>query len=377
MAMVYLVPKVISIVKYKRLMDKPNERSSHKKATPSLGGIAFYIVFIFSMYFNDRYDSLNISMSILPGLTLLFFLGLKDDLVVLAPSTKLLGQMIACLFVLVHYKFEVGGLHGFFGIHEVHPIVGGTIGLIMMLTIINAFNLIDGIDGLASSIGIVAFSSFAVLFFMLELYFLALSALTMCGILSGFLIFNLSQKERRRIFMGDTGSMLIGFLIAVMSVRLMAIEPEFINKLPFDKIYLPLVIISIITIPLYDTIRVFVIRILAGRSPFSADRNHLHHIILDSFGMSHRRTTFIIAAFSGVSIVMAYLLINYTTPLFTGIALILGVFLVSWLLYRLKSDIDKKRFEKNLQKKNDLKTRHKSKKTQIVNPSFKHYYEKI
>lgn len=352
LATVYLVPKVISIVKYKHLMDNPNERSSHVKATPSLGGVAFYIVFVISLYFNDKYDLYNISMSILPGLTILFFLGLKDDLVVLAPSTKLAGQIAACLFILFHYKFEVESFHGFFGIYHMNPILGGFIGLVMMLTIINAFNLIDGIDGLAASIGIVAFASFAVLYFFIDRNFLALSALTMCGILGGFLLFNLSRKEKRRIFMGDTGSMIIGFLVAVMSLRLMAIEANSLDALPFNKMSLPVVIFSILSIPLFDTIRVFTIRILARKSPFSADRNHLHHILLDAFGMSHRRTCFVIATFSGLTVVANYLLLRYTSLWMTIGIIVFGAIFITFLLNLLKKRIAIKNVKQGIRRKN-------------------------
>lgn len=374
LATVYLVPKVISIVKFKQLMDDPNERSSHFKATPSLGGVAFYMVFVLSLYFNDKYDVFNISMSILPGLTILFFLGLKDDLIVLAPSTKLMGQIISCLFVLFHYKFEVESFHGFFGIYNLHPLIGGAIGLIMMLTIINAFNLIDGIDGLAASIGIVAFTSFGFIFFFLGRNFLALSALTMCGVLAGFLLFNLSQRENRRIFMGDTGSMLIGFLIAVMSLRLMALELKSLNTLPFDNIYLPLVIFSILSIPLYDTLRVFTIRMMAGRSPFSADRNHLHHILLDAFGMSHRRTSFVIAAFSGITVVVNYLLMRFTNVWITMGIIILGACSITYFLYYLKKRISSQNINLTTRRKNNRAMRHdlgKSNQTEDVGEHIK------
>src|SRR6218665_2827108 len=195
LATVYLVPKIISIVRFKKLMDNPNERSSHTSATPSLGGMAFFIILIISLYFNHSYDTYGVAISFYPALTILFFLGLKDDLVVLSPRTKLIGQTISCIFILANSKFEINSFHGFFGVGEINPWFGFTIGLVLMLIVINAFNLIDGIDGLASSIGIVAFSGFTIVFFMAGRYFFCLTSLVMVGILIGFLFFNLSAPN--------------------------------------------------------------------------------------------------------------------------------------------------------------------------------------
>lgn len=306
LASFYLVPKVKRIVYSKRLMDVPNERSSHKSVTPSLGGIAFYIIFVFCLYFNDQFDEFNVAMSILPGVTLMFFLGLKDDLVSLSPRVKFSGQIIACLFVLYHYKFEIESFHGFFGIFDMPLWVSVPLALLIMLTIINAYNLVDGIDGLAASISTVAFCCFAVVFFLVGRNFLALTAVTMIGTLSGFLFFNLSEK--RKIFMGDTGSLVIGFLIAVLSIRLLALDKG-LSELPFNAKYIPIVMGTIILVPLYDTLRVFTIRIINGRSPLSPDRNHIHHILLDKLGWSHRRTAFAICCLSFLLILSSLFLI--------------------------------------------------------------------
>ena len=295
MLSIYLVPKVKRIVYSKRLMDEPNNRSSHKRSTPSLGGIAFYIIFIFGLYFNDQFDEFNVSMSILPGITLMFFLGLKDDLVALSSRVKFCGQILACLFVLYHYKFEIESFHGFFGIYNLPIWVSIPLALLIMITVINAYNLVDGIDGLAASISTVALSFFSVIFFFVGHHFLALTAVSMIGVLVGFLFFNLS--ERRKIFMGDTGSLVIGFLLAVLSIRLLALD-QGLELLPFKAKYIPLLMGTFILIPLFDVVRVFSVRILQGQSPFSPDRNHIHHVIIDRFKWSHRRTAFVISGLS-------------------------------------------------------------------------------
>nr|WP_294859329.1 MraY family glycosyltransferase [uncultured Fluviicola sp.] len=235
-------------------------------------------------------------MSILPGITVLFFLGLKDDLVVLSPKTKLLGQVVACMFVLVNESFTFNNLHGFLGIYEIPLWVGVLGGLFLMLGIINSFNLIDGIDGLAASIAIIILSFFAVIFGVLDFRFSFLSSLSMIGIMIGFLFFNLSK--RKKIFMGDTGSLQVGFIIAVMTMRLMTASEGQLNHLPFDSSYNPVVLIALLIVPLYDAFRVFTLRILKGKSPFSADRDHFHHLLIDAFKISHWKASCVIATFN-------------------------------------------------------------------------------
>ena len=341
LATAYLVPKIIKIVRFKKLMDSPNERSSHSVATPSLGGMAFFIVLMLSMYFNHRYDTYGVATSIYPALTILFFLGLKDDLVVLAPLTKLIGQSIASLFIVMNPKFVIDSFHGFFNIGHFSPWIGIGIGFLIMLAVINAFNLIDGIDGLAASIGIIAFSGFAVVFFFAERNFFGLTSLVMVGILTGFLFFNLST--RNRIFMGDTGSMLIGFMVGMMSVRFLALDTSSLNKLPFNAIDIPIVLISFIIIPLFDTARVFTIRILNGKSPFSADRNHLHHILIDAFKISHRKASFLIASVNICCVLIFSLLLKLTNTYVATSIIALFSGLAVFFLYKIRPVIIKGR----------------------------------
>lgn len=353
LATAYLVPKIIRIVRFKKLMDSPNERSSHSQATPSLGGMAFFIVLMVSIYFNHSYDTYNVATSIYPALTILFFLGLKDDLVVLAPLTKLFGQSLASVFILMNPKLEINSLHGFLGINHIDHWIGICLGLFIMLAIINAFNLIDGIDGLASSIGIIAFSGFAVVFFFAERYFFGLTSIVMVGILTGFLFFNLSTKNK--IFMGDTGSMLIGFMVGVMSIRFLALDTASLGRLPFSAIDVPIVLISFIIIPLFDTARVFTIRILKGKSPFSADRNHLHHVLIDAYKISHRKASFYIASVNVACVLIFSLLLKLTNTYIASTIILLFAGLAVFFLYKIKPIVVKRKVLSRVIKKRHLK----------------------
>lgn len=337
LASAYLIPKVSRISSSKGLMDQPNNRSSHLKSTPSLGGIAFYIIFILTLYFTDQFDNLTISKSILPGATLMFFMGLKDDIVGLSPKVKFGGQILACLFILSHPTFDFDNLNGFLGVFIIPIWIGKPLSLLIMITIINAYNLIDGIDGLAASLGTVALTCFAICFFWIENNFLGLTAVSMIGTLLGFLFFNLS--ERKKIFMGDTGSLLIGFLISLMSIRLLSLDAE-LNPLPFDQKYIPLLMGIIILLPIYDVIRVFIIRIIEGRPALTADRNHLHHVIIDKLNWSHRRASFALSFLSFLILAISIVIIIGDFGLLSLlIFLSITIFFITWVSIKWSQDI--------------------------------------
>ena len=340
---IYLMPKIISVVRFKRLMDNPNERSSHKECVPSLGGMAFYIVLVMSFYFNYNLDTSGTSISLNPALVLLFFLGLKDDLVVLAPKTKLMGQFLACAFIVVNPIFQITSLHGFCGIGDIPIWLGILLALGIMIVIMNAFNFIDGIDGLAASIGLISFSNFAAFFFMAESHFMALTCLVMVGVLIGFLFFNLSSKNK--IFMGDTGSVLIGFMLGLMSVRLMTLDPASLSKLPFDQVNIPVLIVASLIIPLYDTGRVFTIRFIQGKRLFTADRNHLHHLVIDSYDISHAKASFSLAMFNVIWICLIAFIVKTTNVYFTVLIILLMLTFFTIYLHKLKNSRNELREE--------------------------------
>lgn len=328
-----VMPKIIGVATYKRLMDNPNERSSHKRITPSLGGIAFYIVLVLGLYFLRPVDQADKAMAMIPGLLILFIIGLKDDLVVLGPLTKIFAQVAAISFVLIHPDFHIRDLHGFMGIQEVSTYVTIPLAAFIMLSIINAFNLIDGIDGLAAIVGIVIFTVLGVLFFLLHLPFFLGVSLIMIGSLIAFLRFNLSSDKK--IFMGDTGSLLIGFIIACAVIRVFAVPSAQLSSLPFYLDNLPLVVMAILVVPFFDTARVFTIRIMNRRSPFSPDRNHIHHILIDYLKLSHKQASMAIGAvnviFISIFILLSTSVNNYAL---LGITLIFLLGL-TYLFYRL------------------------------------------
>jgi len=297
------------VVEFKRLMDSPNERSSHSMRTPTLGGVSFFYTLVFALFFINGRDTFGEAMYIIPGLTILFIVGLKDDLVAISPGAKLIAQICAIAFILANPSFAIESLNGFLNINEIPYYLYLGIAGFMMLTIINSYNLIDGIDGLASIVGMVIMVIYTTIFYLTGEYFFALISITMNACLMAFLGFNLSSDKK--IFMGDTGSLIVGFVISILTLKFLALRPDSYSELPFLLENAPLIAIGILIVPLFDTARVFAIRIANKKGPFSADRNHTHHVLIDYWGLSHKQASFIIGCFN-LLFVMLFIVLGST-----------------------------------------------------------------
>lgn len=326
------IPKIIRVVEFKRLMDDPVNRSSHTRRTPTLGGIAFFYCLIFAMFFmKDRAEHLEY-IYIIPGLTILFIVGLKDDMVVLSAGSKLIAQVLAISFVLVNDSFGIESLNGFLNIYEIPYYLYLVIGGFLMLTIINSYNLIDGIDGLASIVGIVIMVIYTTIFYLSQEYFFALLAITLNACLMAFFGFNVSSNKK--IFMGDTGSLIVGFIISILTLKFLALEPTAYGELPFLLENAPLIAISILIVPLFDTARVFTIRIANKKGPFSPDRNHIHHVLIDYWGLSHKQASFIIGCFNIIFVVLFIILGSKAKNTGMVIMLVSVVIFLAYIFFR-------------------------------------------
>lgn len=280
----FVLPAIIKIAAAKQLFDLPDSRKLHQRPIASLGGVGMFVGFFLT-------DLLLVSQQALPQLQyylaaaiVIFFLGLKDDILIITPLKKLVGQMIAAA-ILVHLAgLRITGLHGVLGIQAIGPIGQLVLSYGVIILLINAYNLIDGIDGLAGGLGLLNMAAFGLLFLLGGDGPHALLAFAMGGSLLAFLLFN---HQPAKIFMGDSGSMAIGFFNALFTLRLLHLsEASGGQALPA---VVPLVA-ALLSVPLTDTLRVFSIRLLKGRSPFAPDRNHVHHLLLQR-GFNHRRAT--------------------------------------------------------------------------------------
>ncbi len=290
------IPTVINVSRQIKLFSEPNGRSATIHRIPTLGGIAIFIGFILGL-------TLTRNGYILPGLTfivagvmIMFFVGLKDDIVSLSASKKLISQLIVAgiLIFLGHFRFT--NMHGFMGIETIPLIPSVLLTTFVMIVFINAFNLIDGIDGLAAGLSMFAASVFGVWFFLSGHFEFSILSFSLVGALLGFFFFNVYGKKNK-IFMGDTGSLILGTVMAVIVIQFNEFNID--STAPFAIKASPAVSFGILIYPLMDTIRVFAIRIIQRKSPFSADKNHTHHRLL-VLGMSHAKATYIILSVNAI-----------------------------------------------------------------------------
>ena len=304
------IRSVISVAREKHLFDEPSEeRKIHIYKTPNLGGVGIYCAFLFSIALVIPTTTNLISTnpilvpyfnSFVAASLIIFAIGLKDDLVGLGPTKKFLAQIAAAGIITFLGDIRFTSFHGLFGIGEISYPLSILITVLINIFIYNAINLIDGIDGLAGCLGLLASITYAICFYLSGNMGDCLLAIAFSGTLIGFLYYNISPAKT---FMGDTGSLFIGFMLSLFLVRF--VETNKINTGLFRAA--PAVALSTIIIPVVDTVRVFMFRIIRGRSPFVADSNHLHHRFIN-MGFSHMQTTLILVGASAVFIVVAFLL---------------------------------------------------------------------
>jgi UDP-GlcNAc:undecaprenyl-phosphate/decaprenyl-phosphate GlcNAc-1-phosphate transferase len=335
----FAIPSLISVARIKNLYDEPGARKSHSTNIPTLGGLAIFAGIIFSISFWTDFSELLKLQYIIASIVVLFFIGIKDDIVTLSPFKKAVGQLIAVLILTIWGDVRVQNFFGIFGINEVPYVVSVIFSAFVMLVIVNAYNLIDGINGLASGLGIIASFTFGVWFLMTGVHLQqAIVAFSLCGALLAFLRYNVSPA---RIFMGDTGSMLLGLLIAVFTIEFISINEQYQSSLPLKSA--PVVAIGVIIVPLFDLLRVFILRVSRGRSPFHPDKSHIHHILL-KLELSHGQSTIILVITSIFFIVFSLIfdfLGNYYLLAFLILLATLLTYISRYLVLKHKSSVSK------------------------------------
>ncbi|MFP4449022.1 MAG: MraY family glycosyltransferase [Bacteroidales bacterium] len=299
----FIIPTIVKVAKIKHLVDVPNGRTSHNGNVPSLGGLAVFAALSLVLLLFVDFSSCYHCKYFIVGLLIIFFIGLKDDIVVIDPLKKLLGQFLAATLLVVLGGVQFTSLHGFLGISAINPMIGTMLSIFVIIVITNSFNLIDGIDGLASGIGILASFTLGIWFFLIQEYQLAIVSFAIIGGFSAFFYYNISSGNNK-IFMGDTGSLILGF-----SLSYLIIQFNELNAMPqnYNIASAPAVSIGILVVPLFDTFRVFCIRALRGKSPFAPDKRHVHHRLL-FLNKSHLKTTCYILFFNVFFIIMVFAL---------------------------------------------------------------------
>ena len=324
----YATPALIKVAVLKRLIDLPSEdRKIHKRAIPTIGGIIIYAatLFSFSLWYNidnlddfsQVYESVKEFKILVATSLVLFFVGVKDDIIGTSPVKKLFANILVGLILVLMGDIRITGLHGVFGVNEIPHWGSVFLSLFTYIVVVNAMNLIDGVDGLAAGVGFIASSVFGIWFVFANDYTLASLSFSLSGALLGFLIFNFSPAK---IFMGDSGSLIIGMFICVLSIKLIEFPLTRLDAF-WVRVSNPVLVIAALTYPLTDTLRIFIIRAIKGQSPFAADRNHLHHRLLDC-GYSHVKTVVIIYLYSMLTVAASLLsyYLNQSVALFAVLA---------------------------------------------------------
>lgn len=295
------IPRIVIIAKAKRLFDSHDIRKVHTGSIPRLGGLSFFpgAMLAFSIVLGMRYYfgfilPLDIERVFLPefmfflgGMFLLFFVGLADDLVGVGFKGKFLAQIFAASLLMLA-GLMINSLDGLFGLNELPTPVAATLTVLFIVFTINSFNLIDGVDGLCSGTSTIVLSALGCWFIYLGDFVYAMLAFAMVGVVIVFFLYNVLGR-RLKIFMGDTGSLTLGYMIVFLGLKFLDFSN--VNYPELITVHSPIaILVGLLFVPLFDTTRVFTTRILKGHSPFHPDKTHVHHKLL-RLGLTHLQST--------------------------------------------------------------------------------------
>ncbi len=296
----YAIPVIITVANRKKLYDIPDERKIHTTPISSLGGLGIFIGFMMGLLLAaNNVASISGFQYFIASFMVIFFFGIKDDILVLSPLKKVIGQILVASILIFKAGLIITSMHGFLGIHSINYTLGCFLTLFTVIVVMNAYNLIDGVDGLAGTISVITSAVFGLFFYINNDYFFSIMAFSFAASVMAFLIYNYSPAK---IFMGDTGAMLSGAVNVILVIRFIETAS---NGSVFPILASPAMGFGILLMPLLDTLRVFSIRMIHGRSPFSPDRNHLHHMLLDR-GFNHKKVTLTIASTAIFFIFLTY-----------------------------------------------------------------------
>ncbi len=318
------IPAILKFCKTREIYDMPNVRKIHTTAIPRLGGISFIPSMLISSLIalsllDVAQGSITVNAwtaSFLASVTLIFCVGAVDDIRGVLPWGKFCVQIAAAAFLPLSGLY-VNNLHGIFGMHEISCLVGIPLTILIIVFTTNAINLIDGIDGLGACLSLLAFAGFLYVFTTHGAFIYSILVAGMLGVLVAFLFFNLLGDARRRskIFMGDSGSLSLGFILGFLCVKCSMDNPAFFRCDDVDFI----MAYSLVLVPMLDAACVFVVRLAHRTSPFKADNNHIHHKLM-RLGLTQHQSLAALLSLAVAYLVLNYLLANTTNNTVTILA---------------------------------------------------------
>ncbi len=329
LCVIFCIPVLVKIAKAKNILDIPNKRKLNKNSIPTLGGIAIFFGFTLATLFFHTETSLLSLLGIFIGITIIVSVGVIDDLTNLSPKIRLLFFSFALVSIICLSGLSFCNFHGFFGIEQCPFSLGFLITVFAGIVIINSFNLIDGIDGLASGLAIQISLILGTWFALVGQTYFAIMAFSLAASCIAFFIINVFGNKNK-IFMGDTGSLLIGIIIFVLATKFNQHSAIYSGEYAIKSA--PAVLIGILAYPLFDVLRVFTLRVIVlKKSPFKPDKNHIHHRLL-ALGLNHLHTTIAILIANNIFIVGALILQKYLSVFeLTGLILAKSIILSTFL----------------------------------------------
>ncbi len=308
----FSMPTLIKVAREKGLIDLPeNPRKIHKRAVPAIGGVVIFAALLINVFFwlalgpTPPTEMFQAGCALASCTVVIFMMGLKDDIIGMAPSKKLLVHLVVGIILISVGDFKINTFGGLFGIEALPESLSLVFSLFVYIVVVNALNLIDGVDGLAAGYTVIAMSAFAFWFLNTGQTPIAIIALTLAGAMGGFLVFNVAPAK---VFLGDSGSLLAGLLAYSLATYVIN-TPDNLVPISWIGISKPVIAMSILAYPLVDTLRVFCLRAARGISPFSPDCNHLHHRLM-MVTLSHAKTSVFVYIFS-----FSILAISWARPL--------------------------------------------------------------
>ncbi len=323
-----VMPLIIGALKRKNLIDTPDRRKIHRTITPSMGGIGIMTGILIALLIWLTFGGIVEYKYVLAGVGLLFVAGLRDDLIPISARVKLMVQILAALIV-VFNGIAINSGYGLFGFEELNFTLRAflTVGFIIFFT--NSFNLIDGLDGLAGSVALIISSFFSIWFYLNGSFYLAIISGATAGAIIGFLYYNWKPAK---IFMGDTGALSLGFLFSVLSILFLNQDYNLTSEL--YKYQAPIsTMVAILFVPLFDTARIIVVRLVKKKSPFEPDNNHTHHVLM-RLGLTHSQVASLLGLSNIIVIVFVTVFRNIGDNILLPI-IIFSSFLISILLDQL------------------------------------------
>ena len=297
------MPAIIAFARQFNLTVKPNKRTSHVGEVPNVGGLnicmTFLLCFItFVVPFTRQVQFIAL------GAMLMTIIGFIDDVFELQPLHKTIGELAVATILIVFARLRITHLGGIFGLEEIGIFWGSVLSFVVFFAIVNAVNLIDGVDGLASGLGIVFFLFFAVYFYLTWQLIYAILSIIMIGSLFIFFFYNVFGRSKRKIFMGDSGSLLLGYLLTANVFHFCELNCQHLVNESYIFAAPHATCICLLSIPIFDAIRVSLVRVIHHKNPFLPDKNHIHHLFL-TLGCTHVQTTLIILAMCMIFILFA------------------------------------------------------------------------